>query len=634
MSSMWPSALASLDESLAELDGSLQLLEAARPVDLPHVIERLKMAVESSQHVRTLALSDVPDAKWDDREDLVVLFEARDLERRREQLSALADELERGNVVHRRAARVAQLTQLRGKAVEELRSLAAAEKAPPALPGPDAPHWIDWACNLKEPDDTASLQSLRAGFSRLDEFVASLEPGMWATSGSPKPEQPSVDPAAEARELAQRRARLLALASELERGEIVHHRALRVTQVNHLREQAIQELRLEAAVSKAPSTLPGPEAAEWMPWACTLKEPDDADALQKLRDGFPRVDEFVANLEPGMWVPASSAQAQAQPAPSESVAEPLRREDARAQKSGREAVQAAPVASAELSEPGFATVIPLETSSKPSFLSQLTPRVTSFARERWRVALPIAVLLLALLATMQWRLHRTHAENSPVKAAEAAAPDTSATSSGNPSTASAPASSPVSRPSESSDKNAKLKDASAATKTPAPQPPPPPEKQVAMLNDTSLRTPQAIPKNAALKADDAASGEAPGAVPGALPGAVSNAVPSIVKDAPINSPKLPAQKIRVSSGVAQGQLIHQVTPTYPVQARLAGIHGTVVLQAVIGKDGKVQNVRALRGPAMLVQPALDAVKQWRYKPFAVNGEPAEADIEVNVNFNQ
>src|SRR5579871_3506341 len=134
MSSMWPSALASLDESLAELDGSLQLLEAARPVDLPHVIERLKMAVESSQHVRTLALSDVPDANWDDREDLVVLFEARDLERRREQLSALADELERGNVVHRRAARVAQLTQRRCKAVEELRSLAAAEKAPPALP--------------------------------------------------------------------------------------------------------------------------------------------------------------------------------------------------------------------------------------------------------------------------------------------------------------------------------------------------------------------------------------------------------------------------------------------------------------------------------------------------------------------
>jgi len=634
MSSMWPSALASLDESLAELDGNLQLLEAARPVDLAHVIERLKMAVESSHNVRTLALSDVPDADWQDREHLVALFEARDLERRREQLAALADELERGNVVHRRAARVAQLTQLRSKAVEELRSLAAAEKAPPALPGPDAPHWIEWACSLKEPEDTASLQSLRAGFSRLDEFVAGLEPGMWATSGSTPQARPSVDPAAEARDLEERRARLLALASELERGEVVHHRALRVTQVNHLRDQAIQELRMQAAVAKAPSTLPGPEATEWMPWACTLKEPDDADALQDLRDGFPRVDEFVANLEPGMWVAASTAQLQTRAATPESVTEPSHREEPRAQRSEREAIQAAPTAAAALSDPGFATVIPLETSPKPNFLSQLTPRVSSFARERWRLGLPIAVLLLALLAAMQWRLHRTHADTSPVKAAEAAAPNTSITSSANASAANVAAGSPAARTPEASEKTGKPKDTSAAAKTPAPQPPP--EKQVAMLNDASLRTPQAIPKNAAVKADEASAtglGEAPGIVPGALPGGVANAVPNIVRDGPTNSPKLPAQKIRVSSGVAQGQLIHQVTPSYPVQARLAGIHGTVVLQAVIGKDGKVQNVHALRGPAMLVQPALDAVKQWRYKPFAVNGEPAEADIEVNVNFN-
>src|SRR5271166_5403127 len=95
---------------------------------------------------------------------------------------------------------------------------------------------------------------------------------------------------------------------------------------------------------------------------------------------------------------------------------------------------------------------------------------------------------------------------------------------------------------------------------------------------------------------------------------------------------MPQQKVRVSSGVAQGQLVHQVQPAYPPQARLAGISGTVVLQAVVSKDGTVQNVKAVRGPPILIQPAVDAVKQWRYKPFAVNGEASEAEVEINLKF--
>ena len=95
---------------------------------------------------------------------------------------------------------------------------------------------------------------------------------------------------------------------------------------------------------------------------------------------------------------------------------------------------------------------------------------------------------------------------------------------------------------------------------------------------------------------------------------------------------MPTPRIRVSSGVAQGQLIHQVTPVYPAQAKLAQINGTVVLQAVVGKDGSVTKVKALRGPPILIESALQAVRQWRYKPFAVNGEPAEADIEISLKF--
>ena len=84
--------------------------------------------------------------------------------------------------------------------------------------------------------------------------------------------------------------------------------------------------------------------------------------------------------------------------------------------------------------------------------------------------------------------------------------------------------------------------------------------------------------------------------------------------------------------MAQGLLIHQVSPQYPLLARQSGIQGTVVLQAVIGKDGTVQNVHAISGPSMLTQAAVNAVKQWRYQPYYLNGEPVEADTQINVKF--
>jgi len=105
----------------------------------------------------------------------------------------------------------------------------------------------------------------------------------------------------EARAIEEKRARLNGLAGELERGTIVHRRTVRVTQLNQLRQEAIQELRAEAGVKGAPQTLPGPEAFEWLDWACGLQEPEDTEHLQTLRSRFPHLDEFVANLEPSMW---------------------------------------------------------------------------------------------------------------------------------------------------------------------------------------------------------------------------------------------------------------------------------------------------------------------------------------------
>jgi hypothetical protein len=62
----------------------------------------------------------------------------------------------------------------------------------------------------------------------------------------------------------------------------------------------VKELRAQAALPSPPA-LPGPEADEWIDWACKLKEPEDAESLKDLRNGFARVDEFIANLEPEMW---------------------------------------------------------------------------------------------------------------------------------------------------------------------------------------------------------------------------------------------------------------------------------------------------------------------------------------------
>ena len=73
-------------------------------------------------------------------------------------------------------------------------------------------------------------------------------------------------------------------------------------------------------------------------------------------------------------------------------------------------------------------------------------------------------------------------------------------------------------------------------------------------------------------------------------------------------------------------------PAYPPIAAQAQVQGTVVLQAVIAKDGTVQDLRVVSGHPLLVAAAMDAVKQWRYKPYLLNDQPVEVDTQINVNF--
>lgn len=101
---------------------------------------------------------------------------------------------------------------------------------------------------------------------------------------------------------------------------------------------------------------------------------------------------------------------------------------------------------------------------------------------------------------------------------------------------------------------------------------------------------------------------------------------------PAASTKRP-QRVRISQGVIQRLKISDVAPSYPVDAKQAGVQGLVVLAAVIGKDGNVQSLKVLNSPSpVLSQAAMDAVKQWKYRPFMLNGTPVEVDTQITVNF--
>lgn len=94
----------------------------------------------------------------------------------------------------------------------------------------------------------------------------------------------------------------------------------------------------------------------------------------------------------------------------------------------------------------------------------------------------------------------------------------------------------------------------------------------------------------------------------------------------------PSKPLAVGGDVQSAKLIHQVKPGYPVLARNAHIAGSVKIEAIIGRDGSIQNLRLVSGHPLLARAALDAVAQWRYHPTLLNGQPVEVITLVEVNF--
>ena len=180
---------------------------------------------------------------------------------------------------------------------------------------------------------------------------------------------------------------------------------------------------------------------------------------------------------------------------------------------------------------------------------------------------------------------------------------------------------------------------------PPPPPPPPPAAAPKVVKIQSevingqLRTPTKIPDKVQMIKEEEAppdlgAGGVPGGVPGGIPGGSAGGVIGGIISSQANIPKVAApQRVRVSTGVATGLLIKKVTPNYPQLAKQARIQGTVVLQAEISKDGTIQNLQLISGHPMLAPAAIEAVRQWRYKPYLLNGEPVAVETTVQVNFS-
>jgi periplasmic protein TonB len=181
-----------------------------------------------------------------------------------------------------------------------------------------------------------------------------------------------------------------------------------------------------------------------------------------------------------------------------------------------------------------------------------------------------------------------------------------------------------------------------AAPPPPPPPPPPPAAVVKVAKietdivNNQLRTPTKIPQKVQIIKEDEApppmSSGVVGGVPGG-PGQMGGVIGGIISSTPVAVPKIAVQRIRVSSGVTQGLLVRKVEPTYPQMAKIARVQGAVLLAALIGKDGTIQNLHVVQTASPLLnQAALDAVKQWKYKPYILNGEPVEVDTNITVNF--
>src|SRR5438309_4302642 len=192
--------------------------------------------------------------------------------------------------------------------------------------------------------------------------------------------------------------------------------------------------------------------------------------------------------------------------------------------------------------------------------------------------------------------------------------------------------------------------ATMLTAPPPPPPPPPPpvatqvvhvKPQAHLMDAGKLVAPKVIPKEVKIIKEEAEpdvasvgmAGGVPGGVAGGSMGGVLGGVIGGMGGAP--PPPKPHQTgpLRVGGNVQAARIVNRVQPVYPPLARQTRISGTVRLHAIIGKDGAITSLEVMSGHPLLQQAALDAVRQWRYQPTLLNGEPVDVDTTIDVIFS-
>jgi len=182
----------------------------------------------------------------------------------------------------------------------------------------------------------------------------------------------------------------------------------------------------------------------------------------------------------------------------------------------------------------------------------------------------------------------------------------------------------------------------------APPPPPPPAapvaKQVAAPKAASaaavavpIVAPHSIePELAAVTPFDDEEEGLPGGVEGGISSGVVAGMTGFVEGPPPPAPPAPAAKLeitRIGGQIKAPALLRRVEPVYPGVAQSAGIEGAVILDAIVDAGGHVQAVTLLRGHAVLVKAAVEAVRQWQYEPLLLNGVPAPFELTVSLWFH-
>jgi periplasmic protein TonB len=124
----------------------------------------------------------------------------------------------------------------------------------------------------------------------------------------------------------------------------------------------------------------------------------------------------------------------------------------------------------------------------------------------------------------------------------------------------------------------------------------------------------------------------PGGVEGGVPGGVLGGVVGGLPSAPPPPPPPPSAPVRVGGNIKAPAKIKHVSPVYPPIAQSARVAGMVIIEATIGADGRVKDVKILKSIPLLDQAALDAVKQWTFTPTTLNGVPVPVIMTVTVNF--